>query len=118
MDIVTLQLSKLGEGCIVKNAQGAEFLDLSKVRIAAKGYNDQWELSFTVKGSIKTTATGKRMLSVTENQTQEQRERKEPLVYIGGGIRLFEDSPIVDNTSKPKSQAKATSLPMPSDLPM
>jgi len=116
MDLVTLKLASLGEGCIVANAAGNEFLDLSKVRAASKSdYNGEWELAFTVSATRDTTATGKRKLKVCESQTEDERKAKAPIVYYGNGIRLFEDR--LDGaqestpTPKPMPQVRGTGLP-------
>lgn len=92
MDLITLKLAQLGEGCIVANAEGKEFIDLSKVRSAVRGYKDEWEIQFTVSASKKTTTNGYRILHVCESQTREEREAKKPFVFIGNGITLFERS--------------------------
>ena len=100
MYLITLGLEKLGDGCIVKNSNGAEFLDLSKVRCLTKGYEDALELKFIVKHTRRLTKTGKKVMSVEESQSEDERLANAKPVYIGGGIQLFESSGFQDQPAK------------------
>lgn len=125
MDLITIRLSDLGEDCVVTNASGKAFLDLSKcVRTISKGYKDQWELKFTTRVTKTETAGGKKVIAPQMLQTDEEKESKTNPPYIGSGIRLFEDS--TESFVKPNTRVgavgeKTAPSPMPSaagdDLP-
>ena len=105
MDLITLRLADLGENCIVKNDKGEEFIALSKVRQAKRGYKDEWELQFCIQAQKSEAAGGKKKLSAFDSQTEEERKNKAPRKYIGNGIRLYED------TSGFAPQYKGSGLP-------
>jgi hypothetical protein len=125
MDLITIRLADLGEDCVVTNAQGKSFLDISKCsRTISKGYKDQWELKFTTRTTKNETAGGKRVVAPQMLQTEEEKESKANPPYIGSGIRLFDDS--TEGFVKPNGRAgavgnKSAPQPLPSaagdDLP-
>lgn len=125
MDLITIRLSDLGEDCVVTNANGKAFLDLSKcARTISKGYKDQWELKFTTRVTKSETAGGKKVVAPQMLQTDEEKESKTNPPYIGSGIRLFEDSTeafVKPNTKAGAVGGKSAPQPMPSatgdDLP-
>lgn len=91
MEILTVVLEQLGEGCIVTNAEGKDFLDLSKCRSINKGFKDKWELSFSSSANGKLAKSGKKLVSIVELQTEAERLAKQKYVYLGGGVRVYED---------------------------
>lgn len=112
MDLVTIRLDDLGQDCIVKNDNGDEFLVLSKVRQAKRGFKDKWELTVCVQGQRELTATGKRKLSVFDAQTEDERVAKAARKYIGSGIRLYEDAmEFVPNATPATSTLPSNPLP-------
>ena len=113
MDLITIRLKDLGTDCVVFNADGDAFLDISKCDIVTKGYNDEYELTCITKLTKKETSTGKKMVAVCKTQTEEQRLNKEPLVYIGGGIRLFEDGNSYDGLPVVTPSSKSSQTPPP-----
>jgi hypothetical protein len=124
MDLITIRLADLGEGCIVTNAQGKAFLDLSKCpRTIGIGYKDGWELRFTTRATKSETHTGKRVVAPQMVQTEEEKAGKVDAPYIGSGIRLFDDTntTVKPNVRPANTDAKVAAKPMPSaqgdDLP-
>jgi hypothetical protein len=119
MDLITVRLAQLGDKAIVQNKEGREFLDLSNCLGVKRGYNDQWELTFNVRTTKKTTTNGKKVLAVQLPQTDEERAAKADPVYIGSGVNLFDDGVFQQKTTyKPSVEAnREKSKPTPSPLP-